>query len=132
MANFGGASDDAVPDGVSSPGCSVICGPLSCPVSEGLGRYIDCWLDAVPLSSSPPRPRIELAASAPPLTRRPTTTPTPTSAARPEMTGWPSSSFNAEVLPWAGCWGYDPIILGHDPRRSNFLATAPAHGPSDQ
>src|SRR6187399_1516274 len=123
MANSGGVLDDAAAVGVSSPGWSVICGPVSCTVSDGVGRYIDCWLDAVPSSSPPPRPSIELAASAPPLTRIPTTTPTPTRAASPEMTGWPSSSFNAEVLPWSGCRGGTTRSFSvRIPQRSNFLA----------
>ena len=85
IGNCSAASEDSVVVGVGSPGCKVICGPDWTTVSDdGLGRYIDCWLDAVPPSSSPLSPSNEVAASAPPLTSNPTTTPTPTSATRPE------------------------------------------------
>jgi len=87
MANSGGASELADELGNSSPGCSVICGPVWDSVAEGLGRYIDCWLDVVPSSPSSPSPSTELPASAAPLTSSPTTTPTPTRATSPAMIG---------------------------------------------
>ena len=109
----GVAGPDAV--GVSWPGRRVTSGPVGESLVDGFGRYIDCWLDAVPVSSSPSRPSIELAARAPPLISRPTTIPTPASAAMPEMTGWPSLSLIARPSV-AGVPGSDVPILGQDPR----------------